>query len=361
MLGRAKYFLILLLIPIVFATIYAQEKYQIPAWVKGVAGFWAEDKITDDEFGEGLSFLISQNIIKVPEIEQLKEEIRLLQEENAQLRSQTDQGDVIPQDDISTQTCQPFPETCDGRDNDCDDSIDEGNPGGGAACNTGLAGACVAGTMQCQDGGIVCLQSISPTAEICDGLDNDCDGTLDEGDICPFDNAAGSCVKTACALSSCNTGFANCDGSAANGCEVNLSTASNSFETPMIIGSHCADTKKGFMCSSNSSFDNFATRTGTGGKFFKATARECSECQADLEMKFTLDVPDGVNYDLYIFKSSGTLVASSITGVGVDESVTVKVPDNAGPDDQTDYIIEVRYYSGSSCIQWTLNAFGHTN
>ena len=37
----------------------------IPKWIKGVASFWVEDKITDAEFIEALEFLINQNIIKI--------------------------------------------------------------------------------------------------------------------------------------------------------------------------------------------------------------------------------------------------------------------------------------------------------
>jgi len=67
-------------------TIYAQQNYEIPAWVKGVAGFWAEDKISDNDFGEGLSFLIENEIIQVPKIQSLKNEIVQLQSENKNLK-----------------------------------------------------------------------------------------------------------------------------------------------------------------------------------------------------------------------------------------------------------------------------------
>lgn len=71
-----------LLIPV---SIYAQSQYDIPAWVKGVAGFWADEKITDSEFGEGLSFLIDSGIIKVPKIQELENDIRNLQTQNNNL------------------------------------------------------------------------------------------------------------------------------------------------------------------------------------------------------------------------------------------------------------------------------------
>jgi hypothetical protein len=72
-------------------------------------------------------------------------------------------------------------EVCDGIDNNCSGSTDEGNPGGGATCNTGQLGMCSQGTLTCQGGALICIQNQSPTSEICDGLDNNCNGATDEG------------------------------------------------------------------------------------------------------------------------------------------------------------------------------------
>jgi MYXO-CTERM domain-containing protein len=75
----------------------------------------------------------------------------------------------------------PVTETCDGRDEDCDGTIDDGNPGGGGACTTGKPGICSAGTKQCQSGKLNCVQTNQPKTEICNNLDDDCDGTVDDG------------------------------------------------------------------------------------------------------------------------------------------------------------------------------------
>jgi len=42
----------------------SQLTNQIPVWVKGVAGWWANGKISDDEFVKGIQFLIQVGIIK---------------------------------------------------------------------------------------------------------------------------------------------------------------------------------------------------------------------------------------------------------------------------------------------------------
>jgi len=73
-------------------SISAQES-QIPAWVKGVANFWVEGNISDGEFGEAITFLIEQNIIRVAmpntaDNTDLKNKISQLESENTRLENQ---------------------------------------------------------------------------------------------------------------------------------------------------------------------------------------------------------------------------------------------------------------------------------
>ena len=102
---------------------------------------------------------------------------------------------------------QPRQEICNGLDDDCDGVVDNGNPGGGLACNTGQPGVCAVGTTVCTNGAIACVINTQtcgvgacqrtmpicvngipqdcipfpPTPEICNGIDDDCDGTVDDG------------------------------------------------------------------------------------------------------------------------------------------------------------------------------------
>ena len=71
-------------------------------------------------------------------------------------------------------------EVCNGIDDDCDGRIDENDPGGGAGCQTGLPGPCAPGVLHCTAGAVQCEPTVNIEAELCDGVDNDCDGAVDE-------------------------------------------------------------------------------------------------------------------------------------------------------------------------------------
>ena len=79
-------------------------------------------------------------------------------------------------------TCSLQTEVCDGKDNNCNGKVDENN-----VCCVPSTEICDGKDNDC-DGKVdednVCVAACEPTEEVCDGKDNNCDGQVDEGDVC---------------------------------------------------------------------------------------------------------------------------------------------------------------------------------
>lgn len=95
-------------------------------------------------------------------------------------------------------------EICDGNDNDCDGEIDEGFDTLGDACTSGVGACTAAGTLVCTgDGMDVECDAVAGTPaamDLCDGIDNDCNGTVDDDFAADLGTACsvgvGACVNT---------------------------------------------------------------------------------------------------------------------------------------------------------------------
>ena len=136
----------------------------------------------------------------------------------------------VPDMDLGVPEDACAAEVCNGEDDDCDGTVDEDVGGSDEVCND-MDDDC--------DGTVD--EDVVTSDETCNDVDDDCDGTTDEGfDTntdpmncggcgveCIFRNGSGTCSGGSCVITGCDTGFEDCDTDGANGCETNTTSDAN--------------------------------------------------------------------------------------------------------------------------------------
>ena len=105
-------------------------------------------------------------------------------------------------------------ETCNNADDDCDGAVDDSPTDGGGSCGQSNVFPCSFGTFQCIGGALTCIGAVDPQPETCNGVDDDCDGSIDKtGNNAPPDSVGACNVPVpppAGATSACMAGTKAC-------------------------------------------------------------------------------------------------------------------------------------------------------
>jgi len=320
----------------------------------------------------------------------------------------------------------PEPETCNGIDDNCDGHIDENDPGSGASCLTGKTGECGPGHLHCVEGQLACVPDNLPAEEVCDGKDNDCDGIIDNGfeigqpcnstdpiDFCKNghwecanlftrvcvgdtptpevcngvdDNCdghvdedwdffndpdnCGGCNRVCSGLNAdvrqctsgacnpiCSYGWQSCDGNLANGCETLRNTYPGAFPEPSdYSASVSGDVGRPPVVIH-----------GFGETRMKVRVTENDDGFDNLHAQFRLQNPDGVTMQLCVSGAHCGGSGSACAPPGGDQSVWASADETPWPlpcnDDSFDAFVEIHFIDAerTACDNWTLTIYSESD
>ncbi len=229
-------------------------------------------------------------------------------------------------------------EACNGVDDDCDGSIDEGFDSDGDGWTT-CEGDCNDGNSGTFPGAV----------EVCDGADQDCDGIVDEGydsDGDGWSSCGGDCVDTNSSINpgqtdTCNGTDNDCDGivdenAAGDGYENN----DTSSVAPTVGTDDTSITLYATFQYSSDVDDWYAISTTDDTNVI------CDEFNVSASLT---SIPGGTDYDLYIYDEGLNLLDWSENLSNNDEAVAWVPGCLSWGDDGGTYYIRVRRWSGWSC------------
>ncbi|MBM4398676.1 MAG: hypothetical protein FJ087_23695, partial [Deltaproteobacteria bacterium] len=138
--------------------------------------------------------------------------------------------------DGKPQSCDPYKgsaaEVCNGLDDDCDGNTDELWPDKGKDCDGSDADACANGKLACAEGGdaLACVGDDAAFSEACNGADDDCDGLTDEVE---------DLGETECGLGVCKHSSPNCVGGQTQVCNPMQGAADDDVPDPDFTDTDC--------------------------------------------------------------------------------------------------------------------------